>query len=98
MLGLRNDREGLNMSILKRIEPKKWDVRIEELNIPPLKINEEGIKLSVYDGDDYLGDLVLKNTKVIWRTRKDKKMPEKEFTWINFIKLMEGHRKKEGNR
>ncbi|HST51433.1 MAG TPA: hypothetical protein VLJ61_05420 [Pyrinomonadaceae bacterium] len=82
------------MPLLKRIEPKRWKIRIDNLNVTPVEVNDKGIKLSVYDNDEHLGELILKNTGVVWQTGKDKKMPEKAFDWINFIKLMEAHRKK----
>ena len=81
------------MGLLKKIERKKWNVLIEDLNH---EVTEKGIRLAISDNETHLGDFLITNTGVKWLAPATKtRIPEKEFErWDSFKRLMESRGRK----
>ena len=77
------------MKIMRPQPTKKMKVDVKDLNISSMQIKEEGIELAIYDDKKFLGDLVIRDTGIIWC--KGRTTPENgEFlTWEKFITIMQ---------
>ena len=65
------------------ISIKDFDVEME--------IKNKGIELDVYNGKDYLADLVITKTQLIWCKGKTSRKNGVSVKWNDFIEYMEGN-------
>lgn len=65
-------------------------VNIKNLNVN-MDVKTNGVEFSVYDtSDNFLGDMFVTKTGLVWCKGKTKKENGKKMTWIRFIEQMEG--------
>jgi hypothetical protein len=77
----------------KIVPVKQWDIHIEDSDGGSKKI--KSIRLSVWDRDEHLGDLLVERKGVTWIPIKNVTLHKKQFKeWSKFISLMESHGKK----
>lgn len=65
-----------------QVSIKKFDVEME--------IKNKGIEIDIYspDGKEFLGDLIVTKTGVIWCEGKTKRANGKKMNWKKFMELM----------
>jgi hypothetical protein len=70
---------------------KIMTVNLKDLNIEsPMKLNDKGIELSIYDGSKHVGDLLITNSRVIWCQGKTTPENGRAVSWARFIETMKG--------
>ncbi len=75
---------------ISRPQPlKKMKVDVKDLNISSMQIKEKGIELAVYNDKEFLGDLVIRNTGIIWCKGKTTPQNGEFLNWEKFIKFMQ---------
>ena len=64
------------------------DVSVKDFHVA-MEIKTRGIELAVYDKDDFLGDLVVAKSGVIWCKGRTTRQKGNRLSWRDFIALME---------